>query len=284
MRAASEQRWIERIERTLTLLAKRLDDPPSLRELARTAGSSPYHFHRIWRALMGETVSQTIARLRIAVAQERLRRDHATVTQVAMDGGFATPQSLGRAFRRVSGMTPTEFLTSGLEAAGVVPVSAAIVRIEVRPPCRLVALRREGGAYRELNSLFQRVWNWAQGAGLLDHLEGIYGIPLDDPLSVEEDALRYDACLALGDAVSPPEPFRTIELPAGEYALLSHRGSYDALEGANDALMQWLIASGRMPADFPMVHEFLDDPDVTPAEALRTHVLLRLEPVEMARC
>jgi AraC family transcriptional regulator len=284
MRAANEERWIERIERTLTLLSTRLDDPPSLRELACTAGSSPYHFHRIWRALMGETVSHTIARLRIAVAQERLRRDHATVTQVAVDGGFATPQSLARAFRRVSGMTPTEFLTSGLEAARVVPATPSTVRIEVRPPCRLVALRREGGAYRELNSLFQRVWNWAQGERLLDHLQGIYGIPHDDSLSVEEDARRYDACLALGDAVAPPEPFRTIELPAGEYAWLLHQGRYDTLEGANDALMQWLIASGRMPADFPIVHKFLDDPDATPAEALRTHVLLRLEPLELVRC
>jgi len=284
VRAANEERWIERIERTLTLLSTRLDDPPSLRELARTAGSSPYHFHRIWRALMGETVSQTIARLRVAVAQQRLRRDHATVTKVAVDGGFATPQSLARAFRRVSGMTPTAFLTSGLEAAGVVPVNVSTVRIEVRPPCRLVALRREGEAYRELNSLFQRVWNWAQGAGLLDQLEGIYGIPYDDPLSVEEDALRYDACLALGDAVSPPEPFKTIELPAGQYAWLRHQGRYDLLEGANDALMHWLVASGRMPADFPILHKFLDDPDVTPAEARRTHVYLRLEPLEVARC
>jgi AraC family transcriptional regulator len=284
MRAENEERWIRRIERTLTLLSMRLDDPPSLGELARTAGSSPYHFHRIWRALMGETVSQTIARLRIAVAQERLRRDQATVTQVAVDGGFATPQSLARAFRRVSGMTPTEFLTSGLETAGVVPANASPVRIEVRPPCRLVALRREGGAYRELNSLFQRVWNWAQGAGLLDHLEGIYGVPHDDPLSVAEDALRYDACLALGDAAAPPEPFRTIELPAGEYAWLLHQGRYDTLEGTSDALVQWLIASGRMPADFPIFHKFLDDPDVTAADALRMQVLLRLEPLEMARC
>jgi AraC family transcriptional regulator len=275
-----EQRWIERTTEVLDFLSTRLDDPPSLEDLASVAGCSPFHFHRIWRVLLREPVRQTIARLRIAAAQQRLRDTGATITSVAMDGGFATPQSFARAFRRVTGLSPSEFVASDLPKFGVEPDGSAEVQVELRPACTLVALRREGGAYRELNAWFGRVWAWAQGSGRLGGLQGLYGLPLDDPFSVAEDQLRYDACLALGDGVEPPDPFHRVVLHGGQYARLRHSGSYDGLEETNQKLVEWMIASGHMPANQPLVHQFLDDHDETAAESLRTDVLLLLEPME----
>jgi AraC family transcriptional regulator len=275
--------WIERTAEALDLLSARLDDPPSLQELASAAGYSAFHFHRIWRALLGETVGQTIARLRIAAAQQRLRNPGASITRVAMDGGFATPQSFARAFRRVAGLSPSEFVVSDLPQSGVAADRSADLQVELRPSCRLVALRREGGAYRELNALFARVWAWAEESGRLADLQGLYGIPMDDPLSVPEAQLRYDACLALGEDANPPDPFHRVILPAGEYARLRHNGSYDDLEDADQTLIQRVTASGRKPADLPLVHQFLDDPDETPTDELRTDILLLLEPMEVTQ-
>lgn len=273
-----EEHWMARMERAVELLASRLDEPPALEELARAAGVSPFHFHRIWRALTGEPVGQTVARLRIAVSQQRLAVGDASVTEIAMDGGFGTPQSFARAFRRVTGLSPSAFLSSGLQEINVGPKPDAEVRIELRDAGELVALRREGGAYRELNAMFWQVWNWAESAGKLDGLLGLYGIPWDDPVSVAEERLRYDACLELTDPGEPAAPLRILPLPAGEYAALRHTGSYEGLEDANQALVRWLIASGRVPADFPLFHHFLDDPEEVPEEALRTDILIRLEP------
>jgi AraC family transcriptional regulator len=273
-----DTQWIERITEALDLLAVRLDDPPSLQELASAAGYCQFHFHRVWRALLAETVGQTIARLRIAAAQQRLRTSEANITRVAMDGGFATPQSFARAFRRVTGLTPSEFVAGDLPQIDVADNCAATVRVELRPGCTLVALRREGGAYRELNTLFARVWEWAQESGRLANLQGIYGLPMDDPLSVPEAQLRYDACLALGEDVDPPAPFHRVVLPSGQYASLRHDGSYDGLEETDQRLIHWAIASGFTPADLPLVHQFLDDPEETPTEKLRTEVLLLLGP------
>ncbi len=268
--------WIPRIERAFELLASRLDNPPSLRELAAAAHVSPFHFHRIWRAMTGETVGQTIARARIAMAQQRLSEGGTSVTAVAMEGGFGTSQSFARAFRRVAGMSPTEFLARNTAAPIANPNEDAPVRIELRERGELVALRQEGGAYRELNALFWQVWNWAESAGKLDGLQGLYGVPLDDPISVPEDELRYDACLALADCGVPPAPFARITLPAGAYAALRHNGSYDGLEEANQRLIDWVLTSGSEPADFPVFHHFLDDPEEVAADALRTDVLMLL--------
>lgn len=276
--------WIARMENALAVLASRLDDPPSLEELAGAANVSPFHFHRIWRAMTGETVARTIARLRIADAQQRLAEPNASITSVAMDTGFGTSQSFARAFRRVAGMSPTEFLSNGTGRITVATAEEAPLRIELRDRGELVTLRKEGGAYRELNELFWRLWSWAEGADKLDGLEGIYGIPRDDPVSTDEHRLRYDACLAFTDPGTPPAEFARITLPAGDYATLRHHGSYDGLEASNQRAIEAVLASGRDPADFPLFHHFLHDPDGVAPEALRTDILIRLVSVESRSC
>lgn len=269
--------WLDRLERALALLAERLDEPPSLDELAAAAGISPFHFHRIWRAMTGEPVGQTVARLRIAAAQQRLAGGTGNVTDVAMHGGFGTSQSFARAFRKIAGMSPSQFLTSGRDAAGVEP-PAGDVRIELRPECRLVAMHRRGGGYVELNALYWSVFHWAESAGVLDKMEGIYGLLLDDPRSVPEAELRYEAAFALGDTTAEP-PFHNVTLAEGDYARLRHHGSHAGLEAANQALIVWLLASGREPADLPLVHHALNDPDEVAEADLMTDVLVLLEPV-----
>ncbi len=276
--------WIARMENALAVLAVRLDDPPSLEELAGAANVSPFHFHRIWRAMTGETVARTIARLRIAGAQQRLADADASITSVAMETGFGTSQSFARAFRRVAGMSPTEFLSNGAARITVATAEDVPLRIELREGGELVALRRDGGAYHALNELFWQVWNWAEAAGKIDAIQGIYGIPLDDPVSIDEHRLRYDACFAIADPGTPPAVFRCIALPAGDYATLRHTGSYDQLEASNQRAIDGLLASGRDPADFPLFHHFLDDPEAVAPEALRTDILIRLVPVAAQPC
>jgi len=269
-------RWRRRFERAASLLSGRLDDPPSLAELASAAAVSPFHFHRIWRALTRETVGQTILRLRMEASQELLRVKDASVTETATAIGFGTPQSFARAFRRHTGRTPSEHRNS---QSSVAKKDAADMKVAVdrRGEIMVVVLRREGKAYTDLNATFGEVWSWAEATDTLQHLQGIYGIPLDDPASVPVDKLRYDAGLALG-VTSAPEPFRVLRLPAGEFACLRHFGSYGGLEAATQYVVgEWLLSSGREPADFPVFHNFINDPDQTPVDELITDILLPLK-------
>jgi AraC family transcriptional regulator len=268
-------RWRSRLERAAALLSERLDNPPSLEELAKAAAVSPFHFHRIWRALTGETVRQTLLRLRLEVSRELLQTKNANVTETALAVGFGTPQSFARAFRRHTGMTPSEQRAQATSTDHVSNHDMK-VKIEQRGEIMVVALRRQGSAYADLNATFGAVWAWAEATNTLKDLGGIFGIPLDDPESVPEVELRYDACLALGVATAPA-PFRVFGLPAGDYVRVRHAGSYDDLEPKTQYLVgEWLPASGREPADFPAFHQFLNDPDHTPVSELLTDVHLPL--------
>jgi AraC family transcriptional regulator len=57
--------YSERIQRVVDYLAEHLDETLDLEILARVAHSSPYHFHRVYRGLLGETVNGTVRRLRL---------------------------------------------------------------------------------------------------------------------------------------------------------------------------------------------------------------------------
>lgn len=276
MKEKSLERWRARLERAVALLNTRLDTPPSLHELADAAGVSPFHLHRVWRSLVGETVADTIRRLRLEASEDMLKQQR-SVTETAMAVGFGTPQSYARAFRRKTGTSPTEHRNAHAES---VPGSAGTpeITLERRGEQLVVAIRREGKPYADLYSTFGVVWNWATECGVIEKLTGIYGMPWDDPESVSADELRYDACLSFSVATSTKPPFRILTLPGGQYARLRHRGSYEVLEEFDQYLVgEWLPQSGFEAADFPVFHQFLDDPEVTPVEALRTDVLLLLE-------
>ncbi|MET0937023.1 MAG: AraC family transcriptional regulator [Luteibacter sp.] len=274
MTSTPQERWYERMASAVALLDAQLDGPPSLDELARAAHLSPFHFHRIWRVLTGETVGETVVRLRIEAAQHGLRAASGNVTAVAMASGFATPQAFARAFRRQTGITPSGFARGEAPHGRTPPL--ADVRIVVRPPTEVVALRRVGADYVAMNEAYRQLWAWADVEGLLPALEGLYGIAVDDAASVGDGTARYDACLALGPT-HPPAPFDRTLIAGGEYASITHRGDYAGLPNAELALAGWLVASGREPADAPLVHRFLNDPDSTPADEWLTEVLLPLE-------
>jgi AraC family transcriptional regulator len=210
------------------------------------------------------------------VSQELLLIKDASVTQTALAVGFGTPQSFARAFRRHTGLTPSAHRDS---QPSVPEKSGRDMKVTVdrRGEVIVVALRREGKPYTNLNATFGQIWSWAEAKDILKDLQGIYGILLDDPATVPEDELRYDACLALG-VTSAPEPFRVLRLPAGEYACLRHFGSYDGLEAATQYVVgEWLLSSGREPADFPIIHHAHNDPDQTPVDDLVTDILLPLQ-------
>jgi AraC family transcriptional regulator len=218
-------------------------------------------------------VGETLVRLRIEAARHGLRQAGGNVTRVALDTGFSTPQAFARAFRRETGTTPSAFARGAAAASPTLP--EAQVRIVVRQPTEVVALRRIGADYIAMNEAYGQLWAWAEQAGVIDRLEGLYGLALDDAATVEPGSARYDACLALG-GVDAPDPFVRERIAGGRYACLTLQGSYDGLRGAEQALMSWLVASEHDPTDAPLVHHFLNDPDSTPESEWLTDVMLPL--------
>src|SRR5687768_9925011 len=100
-RPAQENVYIQRINAVIGYVRENLNDDLSLDTLARVAGFSPFHFHRLFKSITGETINEIVIRLRLERAVMLLRSTpNLSVTQAAFDCGFKSAPVFSRAFKK----------------------------------------------------------------------------------------------------------------------------------------------------------------------------------------
>lgn len=286
MKIGTLQDFEDKVARVLELISGHLEEQLPLERLAAEAHLSPYHFHRIWRALTGEPIGETIRRLRIERAAFSIRSTGDSITRIAVDAGFESSQAFAKAFKKAKQVTPTEYRSLSKEPTPLETVTeeqAMSIEIVTIDPFKVVA-QRHTGPYeaRLLAGLFGDVWYWAENRGLIEGLRGIYGVPHDDPYTADPSGVRYDACLRLAEMEELPEALSLIELGGFEYARMRHIGSYGLLEDTYQHLLGvWLPRSARKAANAPIFNHYIDDPAVTPEAERRTDVYLPLATAEV---
>lgn len=106
--------YISRVNKVLDYIEKHISKNFSLEELADVAAFSKYHFHRIFYSVTGETLFQFIQRVRIErAAYQLLNNRDKTVTEVALDSGFAGSSSFAKAFKACYGVSASEWRRRG---------------------------------------------------------------------------------------------------------------------------------------------------------------------------
>ncbi len=108
-RAATEQDHKERILRVLVHLQDHLDEALDVEALAEVSHLSPFHFHRVFRALVGETAMDHVRRLRLERAARQLKFTEDPVVQVAFAAGYEAHEAFTRAFAARFGVPPSEY-------------------------------------------------------------------------------------------------------------------------------------------------------------------------------
>jgi len=273
--------YSRRIERAALHIGQHLDDPLDLDGLAAIACFSPYHFHRIYRAMMGETAAETVRRLRLSRAAGQLVQGTASIAGIARRAGYGSIAAFTRAFGTDYGATPAQYRRQGRLVQS--PISSsdeelAMQNVTIRQlePVRLAAFAHSG-PYIEIGSTFDRLFAWAAGRGLVGPAMRSLGVYYDDPNAVPADQLRSAAGVVVSKGEKIEAPAKVLDLAGGRHAVLRHQGPYAELEGAYRWLYrEWLPASGEEPADRPCFEEYLNNPrELPPAEWL-TDVCLPL--------
>ncbi len=98
--------WLERVKE---FLRESFSEPPTLDELARTAGVHPTHLTRVFRQFERCTVGDYTREARIKYARQRMLSSNEPLVEIALAAGFADQTHFTRSFKRITGMTPTEF-------------------------------------------------------------------------------------------------------------------------------------------------------------------------------
>lgn len=117
-KSALRREYTARINRVLDYIDAHLGEELALETLARVASFSPFHFHRVFGAIVGEPLGCYIQRIRIEKAAGQLLADpERPITAIAYDCGFSGSAAFARAFREYFGMTASEWRLKGEPAA-----------------------------------------------------------------------------------------------------------------------------------------------------------------------
>lgn len=269
MKPSTERDYRRRIARVVEAILLDPGAPHTLESLAAVALLSPFHFHRIYRALTGESVVETVQRLRLAQAAQRLTDAAASVTTVAHDAGYNSPQAFARAFRGFTGVSPSEFkarqkhlaapctsrapcmchAATGLDAP---PAALPAVELMEIAPFEVLSLRHDGPVatigqtFRALMSQLHCDEHAATNQRV--------GICARDPAA--NNSFSYRAAIVAGPDAVQQQPGGAIEpllLEGGLYAVHRLIGPYALIAPTFRALCGgWLPHSGyardRRPA------------------------------------
>jgi AraC family transcriptional regulator len=272
-RRSTTDDYVARIDRVLDHIHERLADAPALAELARVACFSPFHFHRVFRAMTGETVREAVARLRVERVAFLLGRAGSgrTLTEIAFACGYSSPAELSRAFRARFATTPSAFrreMRKNPQAAHAPrpylhgrDASRLVARVVVAPRRHIAYVRvtdpfAPGRVARAHEAL--RAWAEARRHAAAPML----GLSHDDPEVTPLARCRYDIGCVVPPTTRGGGGVSVRALPGGTYVEARASGAAADVARTWDRLFaEWLPRSGYEPADGPGIEQFVASPD-----------------------
>jgi len=290
----------KRVQPALALAAARLDEGVPLGALAAHAGMSPFHLHRLFSAVAGETPKQYTLRLRVSRGAAMLVAGDASVLEIALSCGFESHEAFTRAFRRRFGLTPRAYRARGLTpGAGVADVAShadivnrigpcvglyhvrpdgspqrsemsySIVKKDLAPQPVLVVRRRvkRSDIAGAITEALPHIFQYAQQRGI-----ALAGHPFTRYVEIGAGLLTIEPGMRVVGAAPPPPggsaaaPDAVVvedTLPGGPAATTVHAGTYETLPDAYAALETWMASEGVPPAGPPW-ESYITDPGEHP--------------------
>ncbi|NOE35987.1 GyrI-like domain-containing protein [Ruegeria sp. HKCCD7318] len=271
----------DRVLRVLAYIHDNAAGDLSLDALADVAAMSRFHWHRVFRALTGETCAQAVRRVRLHRAATWLVCTDRPITDIAASVGYPNPSSFARAFSDAYGGSPAAFRKAGQFhpaqpnfKTGGYPMHPVTTRTE--PARRVVALPHKG-AYSEIGKSFEAFGALCESRQLWPQVGPVLALYFDSPDDVPEDQLRSYAGAEFRGATTP-EGMEEMSIAGGKTAVLTYKGPYSGIAAAYHSLFgNWLPDSGEEPADEPCYEIYLNDPRETAPDDLLTEICLPLK-------
>jgi AraC family transcriptional regulator len=256
---------MRRIEAGLAYIEAHLFERPSLAAIAQSSGVSPWHFHRVFVALTGETPASYTWKRQLAEICRRLVETGEPLVDVALDTGFESQASFTRAFTRHVGVSPARYRRAGVVSPTYryAPLDVASLvrrrrwretmepRIVRRPAFH--AIGRAGRFTPATTSRIAELWEgFVRGPiDAVPHRRGRHtlGLCLDaDPATVEQAGFTYVAAVEVEHLDVVPPGMVALTVPASTYAVFTHHGHISRLP---DTVKQ--VWGHALPAS-PFVH------------------------------
>jgi AraC family transcriptional regulator len=249
---------LTRIIPALVHIQAHLDQDLSLDLLADEARLSKFHFHQLFRRVIGETPKSCVDRLRLERAAVQLRIRRAAVLEIALECGYRNHETFSRAFRARFAMSPrdyrrqwsrretdnrsAQFPSATSEAPDAKLSTTRIVRLARM----IVAFIRHVGPYERVAAgYFKRLTAWTRRRGVGGEPPLLLGIAQDAPGITPAEKIRFDCCVQVPAAFEADGDIACQRTPGGEYAITDYVGSWD-LQPTYAAILERLRSNSTL--------------------------------------
>ncbi|MES2627272.1 MAG: AraC family transcriptional regulator [Pseudomonadota bacterium] len=268
MKQSETSRYARRINKVIAYILQHLDDELDLEKLGKVANFSAFHFHRQFTSYTGITVFRLVQLLRLQRASMQLVfNPKASVTDIALEAGFANAESFTRAFRKAQGQTPSAFRKEpqwqgwqvGTLIKKTVEYSPMQVDLVDFPETSVAALEHHGPERLALQTSLKFI-EWRKEYGIKPDQGSTYGLHYKDYHITPPEEYRMDICVSVTAPV-PPNAYGVINkvIPAGRCARVRHLGSrHDMSASVGWLFGQWLPASGEKLRDYPAIFHYVN--------------------------
>jgi len=260
--------YVKRVNRVIDHIRAHRAEELSVESLARVAAFSPFHFHRIFKAIAGENLMEHVQRIRLeSAASQLVLRPQADILEIAMDNGFRSASAFARAFKERFAMSATEWRKASQadrnrceaerkagEAAPPAEEQGGVMNVTVKnlPAYRVAYLRNIGpyGPGSGIPDLWRRMERWASARDLWTADRLCLGIAHDDPMVTEPSKCRYDAAIVIPAGFDADGGVNVADVPGGKHAVLEFAGGVQQIGPAWGQIYgRWLPESGYQPDD-----------------------------------
>ena len=278
------------IGRAQRYIRTHVSEPISLTQIAREAGSSEFHFARLFLAYTAETPFDFLRRIRLITALRMLQEDlEDSITDIALSAGYETPSAFNKVFKKTLEMSPRDFRNLGKDGQSEVIYRLSRPRLEKEIAVNLTSqfdiVKRQATHYvfLEKHGPFAEIAppTWDEMFPLLcsqidqEEIGSFLGLSGIDKTKNGEEAMIYEA--GVGVNSSPAKTLKGLqykEIEEGNYARFLLTGPYSQIWIAFNQIFKILAKSRvELRPEF-CIENYLNDPKVTPEDELKTELLI----------
>jgi DNA gyrase inhibitor GyrI/AraC-like DNA-binding protein len=266
----TKQEYFKRINNVISYIEKNLDKDLHLDDLSKKAFFSSFHFHRIFSAIVGETLNALIIRKRIErIASIIAVGTNETLVDLAYKYGFSSASSFSRSFKKFYGISPTDFKEKRKNynskiGKGSISFKQYIcsidnilnwlnmnAQIEVK---ELAEIKLAGimhiGKPDKIGNTYERLFKWAYSKGITNTLDfKAITIYHDNPRITETSKVRQSACITIHSDFSVDNDIVKHVIQKGKFAVGHFEITPVQFQKAWESMCVWVIENGHMFRD-----------------------------------
>ena len=274
----------QKISKVITYIDGHLDETPELDKLASLANLSKFHFHRIMKAYLNETLGSYINRIRFETAIKLLRFSSEPVNEIAYRVGYHTPSAFTKGFKKLFGVSPSYIRNNKNQ---VMEQYSKNIKNDFH-------LEESIKNIQDIQVIFQQSKgtigdsttqsNWdslfaaAQEHQIINWDTKFYGINWDDPEITPNEKVRYDACISIPKDSKIQAEFSRKTILGGKYLCFLYKGDYKNLSLVyNQIFRDWIIKMDYDLREEPIFEQYINNKAITPKEDLLTEIFIPIK-------